>query len=317
MREAPGVIHVFYGCGPGRPAPPFLLRGKPPSFPFRKDQQREQGNRGTGVTSGQGEGNGPPPGRAPSNDVAAFLDRARGASVPTAGESARTGAVDAFVARVRATPRQGRGRLIFALDATASRQPTWDLAVETQAAMFATATGFGDLAVQLVFYRGIGECKAGPFVTRAGDMIAHMTRVSCRAGRTQIARVLRHALSVHERAPVSALVFIGDCVEEEPDELYGLAGEMGLRKLPAFIFHEGYEPTAERVLSHVARLSGGACCKFDAHGPDELRRLLAAVAAYAAGGRPALEHHAQKVGGAVLRLTHQMGGGSQTSEGGR
>jgi hypothetical protein len=217
--------------------------------------------------------------------------------------------VDAFLAQARATPGQGRGRLIFALDATASRQPTWDLAMETQAAMFAAATGLGDLAVQLVFYRGLGECKAGPFVARPDAMLDRMTRVTCRAGRTQIARVLRHALSVHAEAPVSALVFIGDCVEEEPDALYGLAGEMGLRKLPAFIFHEGFEPHAAQVLDHVARLSGGACVRFDARGPDELRRLLSAVAAYAAGGRPALEDHARRAGGAVLRLTHQMGGG--------
>jgi len=229
--------------------------------------------------------------------------------VPTPGpEQGGASAVDAFLESVRTTPHHGRGRLIFALDATASRQPTWDLAMETQAAMFATATGFGDLAVQLVFYRGIGECKAGPFVTQPDKMISHMARVSCRAGRTQIARVLRHALTVHQSAPVAALVFIGDCVEEEPDGLYALAGEMGLRKLPAFIFHEGFEPTAEHILSHVARLSGGACCTFDAHGPDELRRLLGAVAAYAAGGRPALEDHARKTGGAALRLTHQMRG---------
>ncbi|MQX36143.1 VWA domain-containing protein [Roseospira navarrensis] len=234
------------------------------------------------------------------------MDRARQAPAPASRDPK---AVDAFLERVRSTPREGRGRLIFALDATASRQPTWDLAMETQAAMFATATAIGDLAVQLVFYRGLGECKAGPFVTRPDEMIQRMSRVSCRAGRTQIGRVLRHALSVHETTPVSALVFIGDCVEEEPDALYGLAGEMGLRKLPAFIFHEGHEPLAEQVLTHVARLSGGACCKFDARGPDELRRLLGAVAAYAAGGRPALEDHARKAGGAALRLTHQMGGG--------
>ncbi|KAA5606330.1 VWA domain-containing protein [Roseospira marina] len=237
------------------------------------------------------------------------MDRAR--AVPAAPSGPEAGAVDAFLEQVRATPSAGRGRLIFALDATASRQPTWDLAMDTQAAMFATATGVGDLAVQLVFYRGVGECKAGPFVTRADAMIGHMTRVTCRAGRTQIARVLRHALSVHDTAPVAALVFIGDCVEEEPDDLYALAGEMGLRKLPAFIFHEGHEPVAARVLTHMARLSGGACCAFDAHGPDELRRLLGAVAVYAAGGRPALEDHARRAGGAVLRLTHQMGGGAE------
>jgi len=236
------------------------------------------------------------------SDVDAFLKRARAATpAPAAG-----GSVDAFLDQVRATPTTGRGRLIFAMDATASRQPTWDLAMETQAAMFATATTAGDLAVQLVFYRGMGECKAGPFVTRPDDMVRRMTSVTCRAGRTQIARILRHALKVHAEAPVSALVFIGDCVEEEPDELYGLAGEMGLRKLPAFIFHEGHEPHAAQALGHIARLSGGACCRFDARGPDELRRLLGAVAVYAAGGRPALEDHARKAGGAVLRLTDQM-----------
>ncbi len=250
-----------------------------------------------------------------TTDVDAFLDRAH--ATPPAPKAEDQSAVDAFLDSVRATPRQGRGRLIFALDATASRQPTWDLAMETQAAMFATATSLGDLAVQLVFYRGPGECKAGPFVTRPDAMLDRMTRVTCRAGRTQIGRVLRHALSVHAEQPVAALVFIGDCVEEEPDGLYALAGEMGLRKLPAFIFHEGFEPMAVQVLSHVARLSGGACCRFDASGPDELRRLLGAVAVYAAGGRPALEHHARAAGGAVLRLTHQLGNGDGSGEGGR
>jgi len=251
----------------------------------------------------------PPPAESSSRrgDVDAFLDRAR--ATPPAPKAEESGAVDAFLDSVRATPREGRGRLIFAMDATASRQPTWDLAMETQAAMFATATAIGDLAVQLVFYRGLGECKAGPFVSRPDAMLERMSRVGCRAGRTQIGRVLRHALNVHAERPVGALVFIGDCVEEEPDELYGLAGEMGLRKLPAFIFHEGFEPTAGHILGHIARLSGGACCRFDASGPDELRRLLSAVAVYAAGGRPALENHAKSAGGAVLRLTHQLGGG--------
>lgn len=250
---------------------------------------------------------GGPGGGADGGGVDAFLAQARRA--PVAARTDSGGAVDTFLSRVRQTPQGGRGRLIFAMDATASRQPTWDLAMETQAAMFATATQVGNLAVQLVFYRGLGECKAGPFVSRPDAMLERMSRVGCRAGRTQIGRVLRHALSVHAEAPVSALVFIGDCVEEEPDALYALAGEMGLRKLPAFIFHEGFEPMAERVLGHIARLSGGACCRFDAAGPDELRRLLSAVAVYAAGGRPALEDLARRSGGAVRQLTHQLGDG--------
>ena len=214
-----------------------------------------------------------------------------------------------FLEAVRATVGAGRGRLIFALDATASRQPTWDLAMETQAAMFATATRVGGLSVQLVFYRGIGQCLAGPWVTGAEEMVRRMSGVTCRAGRTQIGRVLRHALNTHAETPVAAVVFIGDSVEEEPDALYALAGEMGLRKLPVFVFHEGREPFAARVLAHVARLSGGAFCPFDAASADHLRRLLEAVAIYAAAGRPALEDHARRAGGAVLRLTDQLARG--------
>jgi len=244
----------------------------------------------------------------PSPRVSSFLARA-GDTTPAPPPATDDRALAAFLEAARTLPRGGHGRLIFALDATASREPTWDLAMDTQAAMFATATRVGGLTVQLVFYRGVGECKAGPWVTRADEMVRRMSRVGCRAGRTQIGRVLRHALTVHADAPVSALVFIGDCVEEEPDALYALAGEMALRKLPVFVFHEGREPFAARVLAHVARLSGGAFCAFDAASADQLRRLLEAVAIYAAAGWPALEDHARRAGGAVLRLTHQMAPG--------
>nr|WP_246422172.1 VWA domain-containing protein [Roseospira visakhapatnamensis] len=228
------------------------------------------------------------------------------ASVPTPAPSSDTDAVAAFLGAVQATAGAGHGRLIFALDATASRQPTWDLAMDTQATMFATATRVGGLSVQLVFYRGLGQCRAGPWVTRADDMMDRMSKVTCRAGRTQIGRVLRHALATHAETPVSALVFIGDSMEEEPDTLYALAGDMGLRKLPVFVFHEGGEPVAARVLAHVARLSGGAFCPFDAASADQLRRLLESVAIYAAAGRAALEDHARRAGGAARRLTSQL-----------
>jgi hypothetical protein len=51
--------------------------------------------------------------------------------------------VDAFLRKLAATAApapdaggNGRGRLIFALDATASREPTWDRASHLQAEMF-------------------------------------------------------------------------------------------------------------------------------------------------------------------------------------
>ena len=134
-----------------------------------------------------------------------------------------------------------------------------------------------------------------------------MTRVSCVAGQTQIGRVLQHALDETRKKKVHALVFVGDCMEEDPDPLARLAGELGLLAVPVFFFHEGTDPVAEKSFRHMARLSGGAYCRFDARSASQLRDLLSAVAVYAAGGRKALESHGQRKGGIVLQLTHQLG----------
>ena len=56
----------------------------------------------------------------------------------------------------------------------------------------------------------------------------------------------------------------------------------------------------------MARLSGGACCPFDAGSARQLRELLRAVAVYAAGGQRALEDYSRRTGGEVLRLTRQL-----------
>src|SRR5690242_11858477 len=77
--------------------------------------------------------------------------------------------IDAFLEQVRALgpARQSgaRGRLMFALDATMSRQPTWDTACTLQADMFREAAAIGGLDVQLVYYRGLGECRASQWVS--------------------------------------------------------------------------------------------------------------------------------------------------------
>lgn len=220
-------------------------------------------------------------------------------------------AVAAFVEALRGLPApaeaEGRGRLIFALDATASRQPTWDRACAVQGEMFLEAERLGGLDVQLVFYRGFGECKASRWVGRASDLVGLMTRVDCRAGHTQIGRVLRHALGEAGKRRVHALVFIGDACEEPIDGLAGLAGQLGLLGVKAFVFHEGGDPVAARAFQEIARLSGGAACRFDATAPAELRALLRAVAAYAAGGRKALADYARQAGGAVRLLERQLG----------
>jgi hypothetical protein len=216
--------------------------------------------------------------------------------------------VASFAEALRQLPKAagGRGRLIFALDATASRQPTWDMAMAVQGQMFVEAERLGGLDVQLVFYRGFGECKASRWVVRPRELLGLMTSVTCRAGQTQIGRVLRHALKEASKARIHALVFIGDALEEGVDELGELAGQLGLRGVRTFVFQEGTDPAVEYGFREIARLSGGAWCRFDRSAPQELRALLGAVAAYAAGGLPALESAAKRAGTPAQRLLAQL-----------
>ena len=241
----------------------------------------------------------------------------RGSKQPTRRESgappsaeSSSGEVAEFLAQVAAAPKAGApaggGRLIVALDATASREPTWDRAAEIQARMFEEAGKLGGLEVQLAYYRGLREFRASPWCRDTAALAREMTGVMCRAGRTQIGRVLRHARDEARRGRVGALVFVGDCLEENADRLCELAGELGLLGVPAFLFHEGADTLARHGFERIAALSGGACCRFDAASPDQLRDLLAAVAVYAAGGRPALESHARTQGGAAGDLVRQL-----------
>ncbi|RKT46021.1 VWA domain-containing protein [Thiocapsa rosea] len=218
--------------------------------------------------------------------------------------------VSAFLRQVAATPRVGppgaRGRLIFAMDATASREPTWDRAAQIQSGMFIETRDLGGLEVQLCYYRGFRDFSASPWLQDSEALLKRMNRVFCEAGLTQIGRVLEHALEEAKKGRVDAVVFVGDCMEESRDRLADLAGRLGLAGVPAFVFQEGRDPATERSFREIARLSGGAWCPFDASSPRMLHDLLAAVAVYAAGGRAALTHYGETHGGAVLQLTHQI-----------
>ncbi len=222
-----------------------------------------------------------------------------------------TDEVDAFLKRVAATaparPAGGRGRLVFAMDATASRQPTWDRAIRIQGEMFEATSALGGLDVQLVFYRGFLECRSSPWLSSGPELTRRMSGVFCLGGQTQIGRVLDHAIKQTRLAKVDALVFVGDCMEEDADALCHSAGELGLLGVPVFVFHEGGEPVARRTFEQVARLSRGAYCPFDADSARQLTDLLSAVAVYAAGGRRALEDYGRRGGSPdVLRLTAQI-----------
>ena len=175
--------------------------------------------------------------------------------------------------RARRAPDAGRGRLIFALDATMSRQPTWDLACQLQAAMF-------DAAAARRRPRGAARLLPRPrrgAAPRAGSptppaLKRLMTGIACHGGLTQIGRVLDHAVRAAAKAPVAALVFVGDAMEENVDALCHKAGELGLRNTRAFMFHEGGDPAAAGAFREIARLTGGAYLPFDARAAGELAR---------------------------------------------
>jgi hypothetical protein len=176
-----------------------------------------------------------------------------------------------------------RRRLIFALDATASRQPTWDRAAKLQTEMFDAAAA--TLEVQLVFYRGINECQYLGWTANARKLADKMSQITCKAGETQLGRILEHVHKEHKQRPVNAVVFVGDAMEEEPNTLYDRAAELGT---PLLVFQEGNDAKVEEVFRELVRLTEGAYCRFDAGSADQLRDLLRAAAKFATGGRAAL-----------------------------
>jgi hypothetical protein len=227
------------------------------------------------------------PAQAPMRpEVAAFLDK-----VKSLGPTVTAGA---------------RGRLIFALDATMSRQPTWDTACTLQADMFREAAATGGLDIQLVYFRGLNECGSSQWVADSGKLAQLMSRIDCRGGHTQIGKVLYHARKENEAWKVQALVYVGDAMEEKVDDLCAYAGDLGLRGMPVFMFQEGSDPVAEEAFREVARLSRGAYCRFDAGAAHELRELLRAVAAYAAGGIKALSSLSARNAPGAQKLLAQL-----------
>jgi hypothetical protein len=220
-------------------------------------------------------------------------------NAPATGSSAAD--VADFVRRMKEmapATGNGRGRLIFAMDATMSRQPTWDMALALQSEMFKAVKAIGGLDVQLVYFRGAGECRSSKWVSDPEALSRLMAQVSCAGGYTQIRKVLSHARGESARKPINALVYAGDCMEEDIDDLCGRAGELALLGVPVFLFQEGDDAKAERAFREIARLTKGAYCRFDAGSAAQLKELLSAVAVYAAGGRKALA----ALGGRVPRL---------------
>ncbi|UES50739.1 VWA domain-containing protein [Roseibium aggregatum] len=224
--------------------------------------------------------------RVPSaeSDVAAFLQKAK---------------------EIAPQPGSG-GRLVFALDATMSRQPTWDQACQIQAEMFQEAGKISGLSIKLVYFRGFGECRASRWFSSGTELAQAMSRISCQGGRTQIRKVLSAALSAANTEKIAALVYVGDCMEEDVDALCDKAGQLGMLGVPMFLFQEGRDGVAERAFREMARLTNGAFCRFDSGSAQQLADLLKAVAVFASGGRTALQQLEKQGGKGATLLLRQL-----------
>src|ERR1700676_4101107 len=238
-------------------------------------------------------------GRKPEAGKAGSLPEPR----PSASEH-----IAAFVAKARAMPPHApgaKGGLVCALDPPLSRQPTWDLSCALQADMFREAAALGSLDIRLVYYRGLSECRATGWISDSAQLAKLMGKIDCRGGNTQIGKVLSEARREAVASGVRAVVFVGDAMEEAIDGLCAKAGELGLLKVPVFMFQEGHDGIAEQAFREIARLTGGAWCRFDPGAAAQLGELLRAAAAYASGGREALLRLSKTTGGAA-RLLGQM-----------
>jgi hypothetical protein len=181
--------------------------------------------------------------------------------------------------------RAARGRITFVIDATMSRQETWDAAAQLQAEMFSEAARLGGLEMQVVHFRGTDEVGASAWTSDARELQQTMTSIRCQSGYTKFVRAFAHVRKEHTRQALNAVIVIGDALEEEPGTLYDAVAGLGA---PFFMFQERADSEVCQAFKEVARLTKGAYCTFDTGAIAQLRELLRAVAAFAVGGLTAL-----------------------------
>jgi len=176
--------------------------------------------------------------------------------------------------RPSGSPALPRGRLVFSIDATASRQRAWHIARDLQAKMFIEAGSVGTLNLQLVYYGG-SVCRASRWASRGEELARWMSPIQCETGVTQIERVLRHALREHERTPVQGITFIGDAMEEDLGVLGALADELGTAGVPLHMFQEGNDAAVRNAFRLLALKTGGTHSAFNPAVPKTIERLSA------------------------------------------
>lgn len=195
-----------------------------------------------------------------------------------------------------------RPRLVFAVDATASREPAWAAARQVTDALVKALPG--ELDVALAVHGGSRVHTFTDFTNAAAILRDRAAGVVCVAGLTRLLPILATSL----RQPgVRVVIYIGDVFEESTAQGRRLADSMGVEGIKLIVLHDTADADARRdaeVFWDLVRRTGGCVLPFDASAPGRLRDLLSAVAVYAVGGEKLLRQRQNELAGAVVLLEH-------------
>src|ERR1700733_3610098 len=229
------------------------------------------------------------------------------ARLRTIATTAATAAAAALPALSHAEPpgetgAPGRPRLIFAVDATASREPAWTAARKVTDALVKALPG--ELDVALAGHGGSRVHTFTAFTNSAATLRDRAAGVACEAGMTRLLPILSTSL----RQPgVRVVVYIGDVFEESLNHGRRLADAMGTQGTKLIVLHDTADPGARRdaeVFWDLTKRTGGCVLPFNAAASSRLRDLLSAVAVYAVGGEKLLRERRHELPGAVALLEH-------------
>ena len=200
------------------------------------------------------------------------------------------------------TGPSSRPRLVFAVDATASREPAWAAARQVTDALVKALPG--ELDVALAVHGGSRVHTFTAFTNDPATLRDRTAGVTCEAGLTRLLPILSASL---KQPSVRVIVYIGDVFEENVTQGRGLADSLGQRGAKLIVLHDTADPSARRdaeLFWDLAKRTGGCVLPFDVNAPGRLRDILSAVAVYAVGGEKLLREKRHALPGAVALLDH-------------
>ena len=235
----------------------------------------------------------------PARKKSAFLEKVKKANGASVAQTRRTQKALGTALNYERIPL-----LLFAMDATASREPAWAVAQQITSKMFEQIPA--QLKVALAYHSGGRLRKITPYTDNARQFADTVHQVHCEAGLTALNAILAKAAQTRG---LKALVYIGDCFEEDEQTAYDLARQLKLTGTKCFFFHDTSSAgsvwgiaDARTVFENIVAITGGAVLDFNDQAVQESGDLLQAVAVFASAGKKALEHHKQALPGAQTLL---------------